>query len=288
MIYTVFSTSTDDAGQWQSQLLEYSWSQVEQPGELVRLVATAPGELLPRERLARVVETLSWAPHPYTNDPYPLYNKPASLLQWIFEERINGTILLLEPRCVLRAPVQTELEPGLAQATGWKDLPRMGRGPFGLGARFGFLDQFCVNRSLELPAVTLPLLIHSSDLRRLAARWLEVMGIIRSEMGFNPRSGRWADRLAYSIAAAEAGIDHLVAELGAETDARESRASILDYHRPIESKRGEIVWDERVYEAWDPVDPKDARPGIGRDFLELLDQYIGSHQAGGPQWGSVA
>ena len=39
MIYTVFSTTDSPYMQWQSELLEYSWKKVGQPGELIRLVA---------------------------------------------------------------------------------------------------------------------------------------------------------------------------------------------------------------------------------------------------------
>ena len=124
MIHTVFSTTANNAMQWQSELLEYSWGRVKQPGELVRLVAAGPGEPLPRHRLARVVRTLAWSPHPYTRDVYPAYNKAASLLEWLVSERVVGTILLLEPDCVFRASVATEVEPGHAQATAWPGLPR--------------------------------------------------------------------------------------------------------------------------------------------------------------------
>ena len=281
VIYTVFSTSPNPAMQWQSELLEYSWGQVKQPGELVRLVATWPGDELPRHRLARVVETSSWSPHPFTGDWYPQYNKPASLLEWLFTEGVEGTVLLLEPDCVFRSAVTTEVEPGKALATPWPGMPSESEGPFGLGPSFSFLEQFCVNRSLVPPPVHLPLLIHSTDLRKIVARWLELASIIRTERVME--YGRFLDAndVAYAVAAAEAYIPHATAELGVETDVGESRAPIIHYRRPIESERGEIVWDKQAYRCWDPVEAQRANAGIGRDFLELLTTYIALHEAGG-------
>ena len=282
MIFTVFSTTANEALQWQSELLEYSWGRVKQPGELVRLVAIGPHEALPRHRLARATGTLCWSPHPYISDVYPAYNKAASVLEWLFAERIDGTILLVEPNCVFRAAAAQEVGPGEARATAWPDLPRTGEGPFGLGPRFAFLERFCVNRALELPRVRLPVLIHSSDLRKLAARWLELMSIIRVETAQSGQGGFGAaDELAYAVAAAEAEIPHAITELAVDTSAGDSKAPLLHYRRPIESKRGEVVWDAQVYRSWDRIEPQRAVPGTGRDFLVLLEEYIARLAEGG-------
>ena len=282
MIFTVFSTTATATMQWQSELLEYSWGRVKQPGELVRLVGIRPHDALPRHRLARVIGTLSWSPHPYTSDVYPPYNKAASLLEWLFTEQIEGTILLVEPNSVFRAAVAKEVEPGDARATAWPGLPRKGEGPFGLGPSFAFLDRFCVNRTLAPPGVTSPVLIHSSDLRKLAARWLELMSIVRAETA-QSRDGSLddADEIAYAVAAAEAEIPHAVDDLGVDTAARDGKAPLLDYGRPIESERGQVVWDERVYRSWDRVDPQAAAPGTGREFLALLAEYVARRAEGG-------
>ncbi len=274
MIYTVFCNPASSEMQWQPELLEYSWGRARQPGELVRLIASMPGNPVPRARLARVVETLSWSPHPYTGDMYPSYNKAAALLEWLFTEKIEGTVLLLEPDSVFRSPVLSEVGRGQARATAWPDLPR-GEGPFGLGSGFDFLTGFCVDRTLELPAVKLPILIHSADLRKIAARWLELMSIIRAETASKPHGPvPDADNIAYVIAAAEAGIQHTLADLGARIDAPQSAAPILDYQRPIASTDDEIVWDPDTYRNGDPVQPERAQAGPGREFLALLAEFL--------------
>lgn len=260
--------------QWQSELLEYSWGRARQPGELVRLAASNPGSTVLHHRFARVVETLSWSPHPYTGDLYPPYQKPAALLEWLFTERIEGTVLLLEPSCVFRSPVSAEVGRGQARGTAWHDLPR-GEGPFGLDPGFEFLAGYCVDRTLELPPVTLPVLIHSADLRKIMARWLELMSIIRAET-----TGRAqgpvpdADSIAYVIAAAEAGIPHTVADIGVGINASQSTAPLLDYRCPIVSIDGGIAWNPSTYGNWDTVNPDRAQPGLGREVLTLLAELI--------------
>jgi Coenzyme PQQ synthesis protein D (PqqD) len=273
MIYTAFSTSGNENTQWQAELLEYSWGRARQPGELVHLVDESSGHRPLRHRLARVVETQRWSPHPYTGDLYPPYQKAAALLEWLFVEQVEGTVLLLESTSVFRTPISDEVKPGQARATAWPELPRAA-GPFGLGPDFKFLEGFCVDRALELPAVVLPVLIHSTDLRKIVARWLELMSIIRAETAGSARGPlAEADKIAYVIAAAEARIPHTVAVLGAstESDAPEAPlAPILDYRCPIPSLDGSVGWDAGTYRDWGPVQPDSAKPGLGREFLGML------------------
>ena len=278
MIYTVFcpgAASVEMA--WQSELLGYSWGRARQAGELVQLVPRKGGTTAPCHPLARVVETQSWSRHPYTADLYPPYEKAAALLEWLFVEKIEGTVLLLEPTSVFRRPLSEEVRPGGARGTAWSALPR-GDGPFGLGAPFAFLSQVCVDRDLELAPIQLPVLIHSTDLRRIVARWLELMSIIRAETertasGAHPD----ADKVAYAIAAAEARISHCEAALGVTTAARDDRAGeapIIDYRSPISSAAGQVLWDGDQYRDWHAVSPEAATPGVGREFLTLLGELL--------------
>ena len=263
MIHSVFCPVAGAETQWPSQLLGYSWGRARQPGELVLLVPRGHRDSAACHSPARVIETESWSPHPFTGDPYPPYQKAAALLEWLFVERIEGTVLVLDATSAFRAPVSDEVRPGQARATAWPELPR-GEGPFGLGAAFGFLERFCVDRALPLAAVQPPLLIHSTDLRKIVARWLELMSIIRAEtadqtLGASPD----ADKIAYAIAAAEARIPHATADLG-----------LLDGRRPIPSINGQIAWDPSAYRSWDPVQPEAAQPGLGRELLTLLAELL--------------
>lgn len=269
MIYTVYcpasgATSRNDRP-WQAELLGYSWGRARQPGELVHLVPETSGGTDPCHPLARVHATQSWSPHPYTGDLYPPYQKAAALLEWLFVEKVEGTVLLLEATSVFQASVPDEVRPSQARGRAWPERPR-GEGPFGLGPELAFLAGFCVDGSLELPAVTLPVLIHSSDLRMIVVRWLELMSIIRAETAGHPQGSLLeADKIAYVIAAAEARIPHAVADLD---------VPLFDYGRPIPSADGKVAFDAESYRNWAPVQPESAPPGPGRVFLTLLAELL--------------
>ena len=121
MIYTVFCTADDSDGQ--AERLARSWRRVRQPGELVRLVAQDPSRPLPSSAHARVVTTTSWSPHPYTDDVYAPYQRAAGLLEWLFTEDVQGTILLVEPTFDFRVAMPDEVRPGQAKASAWLDRP---------------------------------------------------------------------------------------------------------------------------------------------------------------------
>jgi hypothetical protein len=263
VIFSVFCPAADGEVSWQSELLGYSWGHARQPGELVHLHSKGPLAAAPCHPLARVLETQSWSPHPYTGDVYPPYQRAAALLEWLFVERIEGTVLVLGPTSVFRVPVTDQVRPGQARAVAWTELPR-GDGPFGLASRFDFLAEFCVDRTLEVPAVKLPALIHATDLRKIVVRWLELMSIIRAETAADAQSPfADADKIAYVIAAAEARVPHTTADLG-----------LLDYRHPIPAMDGAIAWDPVSYRSWDPVQPESAQPGPGRELLSVLAELV--------------
>jgi len=273
VIYTVFVTGNTEQDQWQAELLEYSWQNVRQAGELVRLVACGAGQALPMHALARVVRTRSWSPHPFLFDHYAAYNTPAALLEWILQERVDASLLLLDSHNVLFNALNEEVACGQAVGNEWGDMPRGGDAPFGLPGEYQYLQAYCVNRGLRLPPVQFPLLIHSRDLKKILARWLELTGIIRAQ--FSTQAGRPgnAHKLAYVIAAAEYGIAHQPRKLALTPGDRKTDSAIMNYSQPIASARSEIIWDMQTYQPWAACQPKDAKAGAGREFLTLLQQY---------------
>lgn len=263
MIYSAFSAGACGEPPWRAQLLGYSWGRVRQPGELVHLRAQDSPAGPSSHPLARTMETQRWSPHPYTRDHYPPYQTAAALLEWLFVERIDGTVLVLEPTCAFVAPVAEEVRPGQARGTPWADQPR-GEGPFGLGPGFDFLDEVCVDRTLSPPAVRLPVLIHATELRKLVARWLELMSIIRAETAGLPSGPRAdADKLAYAIAAAEARIPHAAIDLGLAND------ELL-----LPSATGETKWDPELHGPWESLHPAAAAGGPGPQLRGLLSEFV--------------
>ncbi len=284
MIYTVFSTTDSPFQQWQSELLEYSWNDVGQPGELIRLVATA-ADTVPAHRYARTIAAPPWQTHPTTGDDYGPYNKPASLLHWLQTEQPDGTVLLIDPDCVFREPIGREVAEGFPVAQKWIGIShdRSGDG-FALGPRFSFLERHGVRARTRAQLGMIPTLIHTRDLARIAARWLEVTALVRQEV--TDREGRrmWeSDMFGYAIVAAEAGLVHELTSLGICTNWSPDeavRAPIIHYCQSIEGSDGDAIWSKYDYRPWGRVaQPERARYDYGRDLLTLLNRCVNARAA---------
>lgn len=284
MFYTVFSTNDSPYMQWQAELLEYSWKRTGQEGELVRLVATNHAENLPVHQHARSVATRCWDTHPDTSDAYPVYNKPASLLEWVFRDRPEGTVLFLDPDCVFRAPVTRRVAPGYPASQAWVDFATGDPGPespFGLGSGFAFLTDHCLKTDVRIDAVMIPTLIHTSDLRKICARWLELCGVVRDTYRDVHGNRIWeADMYAYLAACAEYGLQHEPASLGICTNwdpASTPDAPIIHYCQPILGKDGVAQFSKHTYKAWTRIhSPVEPMHDYGVDLVSLINDYVGT------------
>ena len=282
MFYTVFSTNDTPYMQWQSDLLEYSWKRVGQEGTLIRLVATDNPAKLPSQKYAHCIATCSWDRHPETGDLYPVYNKPASLLEWLFRERPEGTLLLLDPDCVFRKPVTRRVSPGYPASQAWIDFStsKPGAGnPFGLGSRFAFLKDFCVRTDLSIDAVMIPTLIHTSDLRKICARWLELCSTIRQNYRNDNGQPIWESEMyAYLGASAEYGLQNEPISLGVCTNWLPEDAPdtpIIHYCQTIVSKSGDEIFTKHRYSPWTRIESSDEpKHEYGRDLISLINDYV--------------
>lgn len=294
MFYTVFSTNLAPRMQWQSDLLEYSWQRAGQEGVLVRLVATSDAAKLPRQKYAQCVATRSWDTHPDTGDAYPIYNKPASLLEWLFRDRPEGTVLLIDPDCVFREPVRQHVAAGFPVAQRWGGLPLRKPGtrhPFGLPPGFAFLNDYCARVDLSTAPVMIPTLIHTSDLRRLCARWLELCGVVRQHAQNARGQPIWeADMFAYLVACAEYRLQHEPASLGICTNWRPQEAPeapLIHYCQPIMDQEGREIFNKFTYQPWSSVDPA-AEPeyDYGKDLINIINAFAGdcNHDGGKPSF----
>lgn len=282
MFYTVFSTNDSPYMQWQSDLLEYSWKQVGQEGSLIRLVATDTPERLPTQKYAHCIATQLWDTHPDTGDLYPIYNKPASLLEWVFRDRPEGTVLLLDPDCVFRGSVKRHVSPGYPAAQAWVDLA-IGKPdtehPFGFDKGFSFLNEACIRTDLDIDAVMIPTLIHTSDLRRICARWLELCSTIRQH--YRRGDGqpiRESDMFAYVAAAAEYGLRHEPISLGIANNWKPESAPdapIVHYCQSIMDQQGREIFWKRDYTPWSRIDETvEPEEDYNRDLIALINDYV--------------
>lgn len=279
MFITVFVTTDSEQDQWRAELLESSWAAAGQAGELVRLVACSSDATLPMHSIARVVRTTSYCPHPYIQDHFNGYNQPAALMEWLFSEKVDATLLLLDLETLMLEPLSDELASGEAIANSWRNWPK-GKGLFDLANHFNSLQSFFVNPKLKTPKVQFPVVIHSHDLKKMVARWLELTALIRCEVDSPSGKIREAHQVAYVIAAAEYQISHNSRKLTVVPDDRKVDRPFLDYRPAIESAKGKIVWDVETYTPWTTFDATKAKAGVGRSFLKKLADYVAMRESG--------
>ncbi len=282
MFYTVFSTNLGPNMQWQSDLLEYSWKQVGQEGMLIRLVATDNPTKLLQQKYAQCVATKPWDVHPETGDSYPIYNKPASLLEWLVRDQPEGTVLLLDPDCIFRQPVTRRVAPGFPASQKWINLNVRkpdSKHPFGLPPGFTFLSEHCAQVDLTTEPVMIPTLIHTDDLRRICARWLELCGVVRQHCRNAQGLPIWeSDMFAYIATCAEYGLRHDPISLGICTNWHPDEAPdapIVHYCQPILAKNGRQLFGKFNYKPWTRIDTSlEPEFDCGGDLIATINEYI--------------
>ncbi len=265
MIYTVVCTDTNDYIDWQFELLEYSWSRIHQPGKLIRLVACDDDAHLPIHKHAEVFRTRPTNVHPDSGDVYVCYNRLYSLKQWLEEQDIQGTILIVDADVVFRSPVKTTVQKGQPLGQHWLD--------YGLGENFrAALDGSTEVDLNTLQHVTWPALIDANDLRELLPRWIELTVWVREQL-----KGQESDMFAFLVAAKEQG---LTFELGTTTafmpwpDEQVAGAPIIHYCQIVEKEDGSQLWSKQRYVPWERVPyAESAKLPYCRDLVALVDEF---------------
>lgn len=276
-LYSVVCTDTNPYGTWQTELLEHSWLRAAMPGELVRLVGTPNGEALPRHHTARVVRTAATNSHPRLDGDYTGMNRLHSLAEWLEDERPVGTVLILDCDFVFRTPIDRHAEPGRPIGQLWWDFAMVGRWA-------DVADSITPGIAARTQNVTWPLLIHTSDLRRIIRRWIDVTARLRKE------TGAWeSDMVALTIVLAEydlvCDLEMLAAWMPWPDDVV-GDAPIIHYCQPVLGHDGETLWYKQAYDPWDDIDadPDAAALGYCSDLLRMLRRFAGlqraAHQAG--------
>ena len=264
MIYSVICTDTSPYVHWQSELLEYSWSRVNQAGELLRLVSCEAEEELPSHRHARVIRTRPSSVHPESGDQYIPYNRLFSFQQWLEEHNPEGTVLILDPDCVFRKPLDTEVPAGKPIGQNWLD--------FGVSDAFrGAIEDLTDVPVEALQPLTWPALINCKDLNRMIGRWIELTAGIRD------RIGRWeSDMFAFTVAAAELGLKFSLENTTAWTpwpDQKVEGAPLIHYCQKIMNGAGEPIWWKLDYIPWSRVSTGSANEAYCNDLLRIVDEH---------------
>ena len=84
MIITISIGGEGETSSGYAELLEHSWVQSGQQGDLLRLMPVDPSSPpQPGHLLSFCESTLDWESHPYLDDIYQGYNLPGAVLQWL-------------------------------------------------------------------------------------------------------------------------------------------------------------------------------------------------------------
>lgn len=272
-IYSVSCTDASEYAQWQCELLEYSWKEAGQVGELIRLVSREEDHPFPHHNYTKVISTRFTNNHPDTGDAYIPYNRLFSFHEWLQTGEQNGTVLILDPDCVFRKRVNIRVHPGSPIGQRWRGFALVGK----------WLETVEKLSDVDINLVqdiTWPALVHTDDLRRLMPRWIELTSGIRQEMN------AWeSDMMAFVVAAAELGIrfteQHLAAVLNWPEEKGEE-APVIHYCQAVEAKDGSQLWFKQGYQPWTKTgaDPALAKLPYCSDLVAILNQFVESKTVG--------
>lgn len=266
-LYSVVCTDTNPYGTWQTEFLEHTWLRSGMPGELLRLVGTPSGEDVPKHRTARVVRTSATNSHPRLDAEYTGMNRLHSLAEWLESERPVGTVLILDCDFVFRAPLVHHAPPGRPLGQLWWDFSVE-------GGWSEIANEITPGISENAQRVTWPLLIHTSDLRRIIRRWVEVTARIRNT------TGAWeSDMMALVLVLAEYEITcdlEMLAAWMPWPDEVVGDAPIIHYCHPVLDRDGERLWYKQQYTPWQSLDldPEAAELRYCREFMTMFDRYV--------------
>ncbi len=265
-LYSVVCTDTNPYGTWQSEFLEHTWLRALMPGELIRLVGAPNGEELPTHHTARVVRTSATNTHPRLDHDYTGMNRLHSLAEWLDTERPVGTVLILDCDFAFRASLVRRAGPGRPIGQDWHDFTWSGS--------WGDLaEQIVTGVGPLLQAVTWPLFIHTSDLRSIIDRWVEVTARIRAT------TGAWeSDMIALPIVLAERKLTCELEMLAAWMpwpDEVVGDAPIIHYCQPVLDDTGDTLWYKQQYTPWEPtgVEPSNAALEYCGELLTMFERY---------------
>jgi len=264
MIHTIFSAESTDYLNWQSQLLYWTHRDVKQPGKITRLLHSNKHDKLSDEIPTFLVG--SYNPDPKSKDFYPPYNKPGGIMEWVVKADISEeTILIVDPDCAFIQPIEREAQEGHPWGHhSWfmepKDHPDI-------------VSRFCMNPPQVQP-VAVPLVIHRLDLEKVAGEWLTKTRAIRNHRASKIEVNWVAEMWGYTLAAAELGLKHELAETCFFPNSATVSAPVLHYS--YAATAGAWKWDKREWVPGKPIKPPppQRRTEATVCLLQLLSKYF--------------
>jgi hypothetical protein len=281
MLYTVFGV-TDPARQgWKAQLLEHSWDLAGKGGVLTGLFF----EMAPGASMAESGEVADTSRRETLGSAFL-----RALLEWSFGDRPEGTVLILGSDSVLLKPIRRVVPPGLPAGQSWlhSGIRHTPEGtPFGFPAALNFLEDCCTSTQRAVVPVRLPIIIHSSDLRRIGGRWVELCEIIEGHFAASKAgaAGRWmgdAINFAFAAACAEYGIQQRSISLELETASAadgSGDAELICYSQPIWALSGRQIFS---VDRADPLRPVPQDENLEhkhcREFVRIYNSFVSANR----------
>ncbi|KAG9141977.1 hypothetical protein Leryth_009338 [Lithospermum erythrorhizon] len=213
-IHTIFSTECSSYFDWQTVGLLHSFYQSGQPGNITRLLSCTDEELKQYQGhdLAPTHYVPSMSRHPLTGDWYPAINKPAAIVHWIHNAKIDAEyIVILDADMIMRGPI-----------TPWEFNVAKGRP---VSTPYDYLigcDNDLARLHTHYPEycdkVGGVIIIHTNELHRLAPLWLHKTEEVRHDTshwskdftGDIYESGWISEMYGYSFGAAELRLRHII------------------------------------------------------------------------------
>jgi hypothetical protein len=274
MFHTAFLNTHRDSLGLKGRLVEFSFRDARQTGSLVALSPSLATNSSESAQIASVFV-------PYegrASGLQPHTELAATVLDWVFGERPQGSILLMRDELVFQHKIDMTARPGrpFAQLCLLDTMKDHADTAFGLGVEFGFLSKVCQDTELPLQPIGFPVLIEANDLRLIAARWLNLCQIIGDNVG------AWVDTplVAYRIAVAEHRLVHDLEPLAqdakaAETTLQPSQVPLLDLTSPILGAGGELVFDFEATTGTLDLPPSGPVPSMrGRLLLGMIRHLL--------------
>ncbi|XP_022884004.1 peptidyl serine alpha-galactosyltransferase-like [Olea europaea var. sylvestris] len=213
-IHTIFSTECSTYYDWQTVGLVHSFHLSGQPGNITRLLSCTEEDLKQYKGLniAPTHYFPSMSRHPVTGDWYPAIHKPAGVVHWLDHAKIDAEyIVILESDMIMRGPItpwEFNAAPGRPVATPYEYL---------IGCD-NELAKIHTNNPDACNKVGGVIIMHISDLRRLASLWLRKTEELRADTAHWSRnitgdvyeSGWISEMYGYSFGAAELNLRHVI------------------------------------------------------------------------------
>lgn len=258
-IHIVFSTGCSEQQNWQSEVLLYSWAQLQHPGQITRLVSGCKNfdEKLSALKTAIVSERVHYffAPDFTPKDtgsgnPFHYFNKPYSMQLWLQSVDIaESVIVLVDPDMIITQQFKFHLaEAGEYQVRRGHPVSQK----YGIGDKW-ITWNVCKEESCQIDSKTAwnyysvgpPYMMHIDDWKLMIDKWVEYSPPALEK---DPPPSILAEMYSYAMACAHYGLKHqLIASMLSTLDASASEEPWEEIDWSFETGNDDKEFHNNIY-----------------------------------------